>query len=274
MGENGLLDYHINYYLPTHTDTFETMNGKLTYAALAKTLPTNVKLTFPTAKTYCRLHGSDNKWLRDNMGITEITDGNNKAVLTDDNKLVLSGSFASGATMYIYGSATSNEVTDIVLTEDICFRTHINNFNGYLWLSTSDGEKQITEEILTLTAGVTIYGMYYKATSACTTSTFLINAACKKKMLQANVSLKLKDETIATMVNGSSITYENGKWLLDSKELSISNTNELNEFFFELLKFEVPVISAYYKNIQPIEVTYTTIENERKLNETLDTILN
>ena len=274
MGENGLLDYHINYYLPTHTDTFETMNGKLTYAPLAKTLPTSMKLTFPAAKTYARIHGSDNKWLKDNMDITEVVDGNNKAVLTDYNKLVVSGSFAVNGIIYVYGGATTNEVTDIVLEEDTCFRTHINNFNGYLWLSTSEGEKQITEEILTIPAGVTIYGMYFKATSACTSSTFLINAACKKKMLQANVSLKLADNTNATMVNGSAITYENGKWLLDSKEFNSANTNELNEFFFELLKFEVPVISAYYKNIQPIELTYTTIENERKLNETLDTILN
>ena len=278
MGSNGLLNVATSDYLPVVTDTFTALGGKLNYKPLAYSLPSSASFTFPTAKTYIKVYGSDNKWFNDTFAIPETTESTENGTMTitytDDCKIALKGSLSATTTIYIYGGAESSDA-DVTLEKDIYIRAACTYYNCTMYLSTSEGSISLSEEEKKIDAGTVIYGIYISAKNGTYTTThFILNANYGKKLFSVNGSLTLSDNTNYTMVDGSKVTIdENKKWCVDGNILSNSNQNEFNEFFYDLFRADIPVITNYWGNTKPFEISYTTTENERRLNEMLDSVL-
>lgn len=278
MGNNGLLNVATSDYLPVVTDTFTGLGGKLNYTPLAYSLPSAASFTFPTAKTYIKVFGSDNEWFNTTFTIPETTESTENGTMTvtytDGYKISLSGSLSAVTEVYIYGGAESSD-TDITLEKDLYVRTARSSSSFTMYFSTSEGSIALTEEEKKISAGTVIYGIYLSIKNGSFANAYLIlNANYGKKLFSVNSSLTLADNTKYTMVDGSKVTLnENKKWCVDDNVLSNPNQNEFNEFFYDLFRAGIPVITNYWGNTKPFEISYTTTENERRLNEMLDSVL-
>ena len=278
MDNNGLLNVITNDYLPVVTDSFTGLGGKLNYKPLAYSLPSAASFTFPTAKTYIKVFGSDNEWFNTAFTIPETTESTENGTMTvtytDGCKISLNGSLSAVTEVYIYGGAESSD-TDITLEKDLYVRTARSATSFTMYFSTSEGSIVLTDEEKKISAGTVIYGVYLSIKNGSFTNAYLIlNANYGKKLFSVNSSLTLSDNTKYTMVDGSKVTInENKKWCVDGNILSYSNQNEFNEFFYDLFRAGIPVITNYWGNTKPFEISYTTTENERRLNEMLDSVL-